>query len=542
MADFAAVLRKAVEALKENTPEAREKIYAKARATIETKLAAVSSPPQVAERQRQLLDEAITTVEAEYAPPAPEPVQTELDDEFESLLSDLQFTQRRSAPVVRPIAGEPEEAPAPEPEAVAEPDWSEDHAPSAEPEAAEPEVEPASIDPAPPLVATATPSAEEAGAVIEDVDWSQTREVTVEGPEALPPFDRPVPDEIAASTTPQKRRGGIGKMVPLVLLLLVVCGAAVAGWVYRDEAARLAGLSGLDEPVAGASGGTEAVAENGGSDQVAVALPEQPAEEQPTAEAQAAPETPAEQPPQKFTQRLLPDGSEVDEGPAGGEPGLGEGTSVAQVTQGTGGPVQSGQAGEAQSQDAEGAVPVGQKAIFYEERTSASEGYAEGGSVVWSVINESAGENQPSEPAIQAEATIPEKGLQLRMTIRRNSDQSLPASHIVELIFLTPENFPGGGISNVLRINMKRSEQDTGSPLLGIPAKIADGFFLVALSDTQGDQRINSTLLRRQNWIDIPIVYTSGRRALITLEKGLPGERIFNEALDAWSRAAESSG
>ena len=94
----------------------------------------------------------------------------------------------------------------------------------------------------------------------------------------------------------------------------------------------------------------------------------------------------------------------------------------------------------------DGTVPVGQKAIFYEERTNVAEGSAETGTIVWSLVQESPGDNLPTEPAIRAEATIPGKDLQLTMTIRRNVDKTLPASHIIELIFLTPENFDGGGI------------------------------------------------------------------------------------------------
>ena len=124
------------------------------------------------------------------------------------------------------------------------------------------------------------------------------------------------------------------------------------------------------------------------------------------------------------------------------------------------------------------------------------------------------------------------------MTIKRNADQSLPASHIIEMIFLTPENFPGGGVDNILRIAMKGSEQEAGNPLIGIPAKIADGFFLVALNDGQAEEDANMTLLRRQSWIDIPVVYKSGRRALFTMEKGVPGDKVFDEALKAWSASA----
>jgi hypothetical protein len=86
----------------------------------------------------------------------------------------------------------------------------------------------------------------------------------------------------------------------------------------------------------------------------------------------------------------------------------------------------------------------------------------------------------------------------------------------------------------VLRIALKGSEQDAGSPLLGIPAKIADGFFLIALNDSKNEIETNLNLLRRQNWIDIPIVYKSGRRALFTMEKGVPGEKVFDETIKAW--------
>ena len=127
------------------------------------------------------------------------------------------------------------------------------------------------------------------------------------------------------------------------------------------------------------------------------------------------------------------------------------------------------------------------------------------------------------------------------MTIKRNADQTLPASHIIEMIFLTPEGFAGGGIENILRVAMKGSEQEAGNPLIGIPAKIADGFFLVALNDTKAEVDANLTLLRRQSWIDVPVVYKTGRRALFTMEKGVPGDKVFDDALKAWAAASAGS-
>ncbi len=109
------------------------------------------------------------------------------------------------------------------------------------------------------------------------------------------------------------------------------------------------------------------------------------------------------------------------------------------------------------------------------------------------------------------------------------------------MIFLTPDGFEGGGIDNILRVAMKGSEQEAGNPLIGIPAKIADGFFLVALNDTKAEIDANLTLLRRQSWIDVPVVYKNGRRALFTMEKGIPGDKVFDEALKAWQATAAAT-
>ncbi|MDN2565378.1 hypothetical protein N1F89_04025 [Aquibium sp. A9E412] len=508
MADFVAVLNKTIGGLSENTPEMRQRVYEKARATIAAKLAALSPPPSeaVVARQKGLLEEAIAEVEASHA------------------------AQEAAASA----AAAPEPEPAPEP-------------PRPEP-AAEPASPAPAADRAPPATAHAEPPAPRepetpaaaAGQAAESVAPGPGTTAAADEPagrtdeEPAREPDESEPLEPAAAVPPPRRRGrrGVGGMIAALVVLLVLAGAGYAVWLNRAEIGPMLGFGAAPEaPVAidtedGAQPETaaddEAPPADGDAGQEQAAAPAEPAP--------AAPTAPADEAPQKFTQRLLSDGTEVDEGPAGGEPGLGEGTSVAAAN-----PPPEGETGAAAEPSAE--VPVGQKAIFYEEGTNAAQGSAESGATVWSLVQESPGADQPPEPAIRAEATIPGKDLQLRMTIRRNADPSLPASHIIEMIFLTPDNFAEGGIDNVLRVAMKQSEEDTGNPLLGIPAKIADGFFLLALSDSQAELEANRTLLRRQSWIDIPIIYRSGRRALITMEKGIPGDKVFDEALDAWQAA-----
>ncbi|XHB99949.1 hypothetical protein ABWH97_03165 [Nitratireductor sp. ac15] len=489
MADFSAVLKKTIDALSENTPAARERIYQKARATIENKLKGMDPAPSaaVADRQRKLLEDAIARVEAEYAPaPKPqEPAQDELDQIFAEL-----------------------------------------------------DVDPAKPrDPLPAAFQTQAPASEqtpfEAGTPQESgvgaAGSGPDQDARVDMPSSAGADDAletPPPP-------PPRRRAGKGGATGLIAGVLLILAAIAAGaWFYKDDLTRLAGFDGGEQTVA-ESGEAGPDAGDRTSADGESAAPE-------TAETSDTSASQQPEPVRKFTQRLLADGREVDEGPAGGEPSLGEGTSVAQVTVPSNGEAAQpspSQNGQTESPNASEALPVGQKAIYYEERTSVSQGSADLGAVVWSIVQESPGNDLPPEPAIRADATIPEKNLQLKMTIRRNADESLPASHILEIIFLTPDDFDGGGIDNVLRVSLKRSEQDTGNPLLGIPAKIADGFFLVALSDSTADTETNMLLLRRQSWIDIPVVYKSGRRALITIEKGIPGDKVFNDVLNAWQAA-----
>ncbi len=501
MADFVAVLRKTIDGLGDTTPETRARVYDKARSTISAKLAAITPPPapSVVERQKAALEQAISTLESEYVAAAPVDA-----DDFDAVMASL---ERQPDPVAK--AAKPAPSPAKTPPAAANAS-----APKPSPRApAEPAFDIASSD-------------------------SLVAERTVAGSPA------------GVGSVPRKtKRSGRGGLLAVALIVLVFAGVAgYAVWLNRDEVSVMLGLA--------------------DSQQVAQEPAPAAAPAPPVA---AAPETPAAAPADqaisKFTQKLNPDGTEVDAGPADGEPGVGEGTSVAALTvppPETPGAPPAGDAAapapatpatmptaqptapaaasptppppsDTQSQPV--TVAVGQRAIFYEERTSASGGSAQQGNIVWSLVQESPGGDKPAEAAIRADATVPGKDIQLRMTIRRNGDPTLPASHIVELIFLTPDNFEGGVIDNLLRMTMKETEEATGNPVLGLPAKIGDGFFLIALSDGAPELEANMQLFRRMKWIDIPIVYRSGRRALITLERGIPGDKVFEEALQAWSAA-----
>ncbi|TPI61845.1 hypothetical protein FJ420_15165 [Mesorhizobium sp. B3-1-3] len=598
MADFVSVLKKQIDKKVDPSFEVRKQIYDGARAVLAKKLAEYSPPlaPDVVSKQKRSLEDAISSVEREYAKPVPaeDPLA-----ELEHIFSSIDRNKNQPSHSRQPAAPEPAKPdpfksepfrPAPAP-ARTEPSWQ--SAPKAEPA----RQNPVKAEPAWQNTARTEPN------------WQTAPKAEPAWQKAPPPMPSPREDDIgltgmddaddggdvfandeqpAADTFQrlrpqrQERKRSYGGLIAALIALLVLAGGGYGIWLNKNAFGSLFGLG-------------------GGSKTVSTEPLVKPAPAKPATETAAAPAAPSASEPAdtaKFTQRLTPEGKETDPGPAGGQATIGEGESVAALTSRppaapvTTPPVPATQtpeapaatpaptdaanptppaagttqpAADAATQPAAGTtppaagatppaagttppapapttaiVPVGQKAIFYEERTSTQQGTAEPGSIVWSLVQESPGGDLPPEPAIRAEATIPGKNIQLRMTIRRNTDQTLPASHIVEMIFLTPEGFDGGGVDNILRIAMKSSEQDAGSPLIGIPAKIADGFFLVALNDTKADEDANLTLLRGQDWIDVPVVYKTGRRALLTMEKGIPGEKVFDEALKAW--AAKTSG
>jgi len=121
-------------------------------------------------------------------------------------------------------------------------------------------------------------------------------------------------------------------------------------------------------------------------------------------------------------------------------------------------------------------------------------------------------------------------------SLRRNTDQSLPASHTIEIVFKLPPDFPSGGISNVPGILMKQAEQTRGVPLAGLAVKVTNGFFLIGLSNVDSDKERNIQLLKERSWFDIPVVYNNSRRAILAMEKGTPGERAFADAFKAWGQ------
>jgi hypothetical protein len=183
-----------------------------------------------------------------------------------------------------------------------------------------------------------------------------------------------------------------------------------------------------------------------------------------------------------------------------------------------------------------GLAPAGaQKAFLYEEGVTGSSASRDNAAIIWSLGQEVI-VGGASEAVIKGQLDVPGRSLSMNLLIKRNHDESLPASHIIELVFQLPKDFSGGNVSEVSRFVMKSSEQGRGEGLIAVPAKISDGNFLIALNNLEQALVTNNKLLLESTWIDVPLGYTTGRRALVTLEKGEQGDKIFRQAFADWDK------
>jgi len=374
-------------------------------------------------------------------------------------------------------------------------------------------------------------------------DWDDqlsTFSTHAEG-EAVEPSGEP--DAYGAYRLEPKKPRNFAPLIFGVLGAVLVVGGGFAAWTYRGEmGAMVSSLTGST-----ASTGETATTTPTASDPATT--PAAPTE-QPAATPPVANTADGAVSGQKFTQRLQADGTETDAG-AGASVAAdapAEGRSVSAQTLAS--TVEPGDAppsttpAPTQNPPAAGSTAAalsGDKAFLYEEKLGQTTPVAVPGTVTWSAVRETGEDGKPN-PQIQGRINVPERGMSALVTIKRNADSSLPASHIIEVVFSVPPDFEGGAIENLQRIAMKRTEQDRGDPLVAVSAKVTDDTYLVALNDFEDVVKRNLDLLSTRGWIDIPVIYRNGRRALLTLDKGTDGAAVFAQVMKEWEALAPAAG
>jgi hypothetical protein len=175
-----------------------------------------------------------------------------------------------------------------------------------------------------------------------------------------------------------------------------------------------------------------------------------------------------------------------------------------------------------------------QKAVLHEEDPAISNGSQFVGTVTWHTEQIAPAPGRKPEVVLRGDIEIPEQKVSVRMSLRRNEDKRLPASHTAEITFMLPPGFPHVDIRDVPGIMMQEGETNRGIELKGVAARVADNFFIVGLSSKAADVQRNAQLLKERSWFDIPVLYGDGKRAFLAIDKGPPGERAFSQAFAAW--------
>ncbi len=572
MADYYPVLKKTVAALPENTGAARREIYQRARKAIVAQLKAYDPPlsPSEITSEQLRLEESIRKVEAEAA------------------RETLGFNAPQQ-PVAAPRPAQPQQPaePRPAPPVAAEPKAEpKSTAPSAAAPRAEPALGKASAPATPekkdPLK-SAIDDARKLGEAADQATRSARGALDGDAP-AQPQKREPTLDRGAAqdprhlSHAPRDEGRALPQLdgtmrpsrLPAVLggvaLLLLVVGLGAVGYSQREalmglfegdgttETARPApqqpAATPQDDTTASASRKNNARLLDGGetgaapdartvtTTRITPANPQtdtlapQPAEPQPATGTAPAPVRSVEPEP---TPDPVPAPTEEAEGTE--EPDAGETETATEDPPADPQPQQEQQVAAApatpQPGAASGDAAVAQRAILYEEGAQAgSAGQASAGNAVWSVSEETV--DGRSETVLKMRIEVPDRNIVANLSLKPNRDDTLPASHLLEVQFDLPPNFSGDGVAEVPGLVMKTTEEARGDALIGASVKVADGYFWVALSNIPDEQERNLTLLRDRGWIDIPMLYQNGKRAILTLEKGTPGTRAIEQATDAW--------
>lgn len=202
------------------------------------------------------------------------------------------------------------------------------------------------------------------------------------------------------------------------------------------------------------------------------------------------------------------------------------GTAVTQTRPGPETPAATQQGGD---------IPVAQRAILYTETPdNPQQPRAVVGRVVWRLDSESVGQGRPVETIVRATIEVAEAGLSLDFTIRRNTDPAFPASHIIGMRFTSAGDPAQQAVREVGVPQFKADENERGAPLSAINSALGENLFVAALSNVPVEVDRNVELIGNRNWIDVPVRFASGRRGIMTFEKGISGAQVLADAFGRW--------
>jgi hypothetical protein len=154
------------------------------------------------------------------------------------------------------------------------------------------------------------------------------------------------------------------------------------------------------------------------------------------------------------------------------------------------------------------------------------------GSTVWSLIPPVSG--QPATVGVKAEADIPDLKMHATMTLRKNTDPTLQATHTIDLKFSFAPGAPITGFKDVGLPQMRKEDSTAAEALTSVKVKISDIYFLIALAKGEADIARNLDLMQTRSWFDFPLLLNDDRIAKVVFQKSPEGQAMLEKAFDAW--------
>ncbi|MDP2620453.1 MAG: hypothetical protein Q8P46_09800 [Hyphomicrobiales bacterium] len=313
-----------------------------------------------------------------------------------------------------------------------------------------------------------------------------------------PPYLHDEDDEAARIGVPRQRRGGAA-FLALLVLLIIGGGGALAYWRWEEVRPPIASL--ISE-----------VRTRLGID--AVEGPAEPVQQEAAGDA-AAPETRSEPPAPTEVMEV--------------QPRAPRSTGDDEASQ----PPRDEAAGASDKDEARvpaAALATERAFLIVEQGGEGNEDKRFAGTALWSLGGSGA------DTSVAVAVSIPDRSAELSIVIRPNADQSLLASHTIDVVYHAPAGGEGL-ITNVPGFMVRVKNGDSSIPLRGAGALVVPGQYLIGLSGAPADRAHNTSMLKNAEWLVIPAEFESKRKTVIVIEKGASGQAAMAKAFAAWEAA-----
>ncbi|WP_244668443.1 hypothetical protein [Candidatus Liberibacter africanus] len=235
----------------------------------------------------------------------------------------------------------------------------------------------------------------------------------------------------------------------------------------------------------------------------------------------------------KITRRLLEDGSEVDMGPSAVSVSNSSNISNILFKNHTDMDKSVVHPLEKKNREKENSL-IGESKVFINKGKGRSSIVS--GKILWSLQQEKS--QGLKGLVIKGDIPMIDNEFSASIILKCNADIALSVTHVMEIMFsFSPES--KDAIIDLRQISMRKTENSPSIFMDYNIFMISKNSYLISLKDFEEDSFRNSKILEESRLIDIPITYRSGKKIILTIDKGKAGTEIFKSAIMQWENRSK---